>query len=101
MTLRVELQPHLFNQFELGFQEIDMLLLVLGKFLKQAFGDPVAHTIAVLGRFQIKGSGVQLGGKVRSLLSPERSCRSVMGQAPACLESRQKTGYVQYHSPKY
>ena len=34
MTLRVELQAYLFNQFELGFQKIDMLLLVLGKFLK-------------------------------------------------------------------
>lgn len=64
MALGVERQADLADQVELGLEEVDMTLLVLGQILEQPLGDAVIDRIAVLGGFEIECARLVLGGEV-------------------------------------
>src|SRR5260370_42131419 len=64
MLLGVKLKPDPSNQIKLGFEEIDVVLLVLHQALEQIARDIVLDAVAVGRRFLIKVTGADLGGEV-------------------------------------
>src|SRR5213595_316055 len=64
MLLGVKLEPDPVDQIKLGFEEIDMMLLVLHQALEQIARDVVPDTVTVGRRFLVEISRAHLGGKI-------------------------------------
>src|SRR3984893_14680416 len=64
MLLGIELEPDPPDQVKLGFEEVDVVLLVLHQAFEQIARDVVLDAVAVGRRFLIKATGADLGGEV-------------------------------------
>src|SRR5271168_558403 len=58
--LRVELKTEFADQIELGFEEIDVVLLVCHQLLEQVPRDIILHAVTICGGFLVKLSGGKL-----------------------------------------
>ena len=64
MLLGIALEPDPLDQIELGFEEVDVVLLVLHQALEQIARDVVLDAVAVGRRFLVERAGADLGGKI-------------------------------------
>ena len=64
MLLGIELEPDPLDQIELGFEEIDVIFLVLHQALEQIARDVVLDAVAVGRGLLIERAGTDLGGKI-------------------------------------
>src|SRR6195256_294223 len=64
MLLGVKLKPDPPDQVKLGFEEVDVMLLVLHQAFEQIARDVVLDAVAVGRRFLVKATGADLGGKI-------------------------------------
>src|ERR1700687_33300 len=64
MLLGVKLESDPPDHIELGFEEVDVVLLVLHQALEQIARDVILDAVAVGRRFLIKATGAHLGGEV-------------------------------------
>ena len=64
MFLCVELKAELFDQGKLCFQEVDVLLLVRGQFLKQDSRHPVVGLLAMARGLQLQLASVHFRCKI-------------------------------------
>src|ERR1700716_4041948 len=64
VLLGVELKPDPPDQIELGFEEVDVMLLVLHQAFEQIAGDVVLDAVAIGRRFLIERAGADLGGEI-------------------------------------
>src|SRR5215468_4110574 len=64
VLLGVELKADALDQIELGFEEVDVLLLVLHQVLEQVTRDIVLYAMAVGRGLLIERAGADLGGKI-------------------------------------
>src|SRR3954466_9349367 len=62
VLLGVKLQPDPPDQVELGFEEVDVVLLVLHQAFEQVARDIVPDLVAIGRRFLIQRAGADLGG---------------------------------------
>ena len=60
MFLRVELAANLLDQLQLGFEEVNMLLLVCRELLEQVPRHAVVHGLAVLRGVELERPGLVL-----------------------------------------
>src|SRR6516165_9665596 len=64
VLLGVELKADALDQIELGFEEVDVLLLVLHQVLEQVTRDIVLHAMAIGRGLLIERASADLGGKI-------------------------------------
>src|SRR5882724_8711951 len=64
VLLGVEFEPDALDEVELGFEEVDVVLLVLHQILEQVARDVVLHAVAIGRRFLIERAGADLGGEI-------------------------------------
>jgi len=87
VLLRVEFDADLLDEVDLGFEEVDMALLVLHQAFEDVAGDVVLHGVAVGRRLLVERARRIFRLEIAS---PRRhSGRYARDRAPACSESRQ------------
>src|SRR5580693_7206830 len=64
MLLGVEFKPDPPDQIKLGFEEVDMVLLVLHQALEQVARDVVLDAVTIGRRFLVKRARRHLGGQI-------------------------------------
>src|ERR1700704_465040 len=64
MLLGVKLEPDPPDHIELGFEEVDVVFLVLHQAFEQIARDVVLDAVAVSRRFLVKRAGTDLGGQI-------------------------------------
>src|SRR3990170_6245223 len=61
MMLGIELEAEPADEIELGFEEVDMTLLVAHQLLEQIAGHVILHAVAMRRRFLVERTRRQLG----------------------------------------
>src|SRR5215475_13788185 len=64
MILSVKLKPEAGDKLKLGFEEVDVLLLIAHQFLEQIPGHVILGAMAITRRFLIKGTRGHLSRKI-------------------------------------
>ena len=70
------------EQFDLGFEEVDMAFLIRDQILEQVLADVIADLVTVIARLDIQRACVMFAGQVRFqrflevLADPQRVLRS-------------------------
>src|SRR5262249_10905402 len=61
VMLRIEFKPELGDEIELGFEKVDVMLLIRHELLEEIACHVIPHAVAMRGRFLIKGAGRHFG----------------------------------------
>ena len=87
MSLGIEFEAKLIHEIELGFEEVDMLFLVMHELFEEIAAHIIFDGVAMGRRLLVKRPRLKLKRQDRIREPPSPSARYARGRAPACLES--------------